>query len=104
MNFLWTGNWKLNNMFHENESGNDAMPSQPIKANRSAASPAKSATQDQLHRCSYCGESFKRSETKNMPFCSRRCQQIDLGMWLNESYGMPHEGEGAPDHDPDSDL
>ncbi len=39
-----------------------------------------------------------------MPFCSRRCQQIDLGMWLNESYGLPHEGEGAPDYDPDSEL
>ena len=28
-----------------------------------------------------------------MPFCSRRCQQIDLGMWLTESYGIPYEGD-----------
>ncbi len=29
-----------------------------------------------------------------MPFCSSRCQQIDLGRWFNESYGFPYEGEG----------
>ena len=28
-----------------------------------------------------------------MPFCSKRCQEIDLGMWLNESYGIPFEGD-----------
>ena len=91
-------------MFHENESPQDAGTVQPVNAKRPAGSSTKAATADQVHRCSYCGESFKRSESKNMPFCSRRCQQIDLGMWLNESYGLPHEGEGAPDYDPDSDL
>jgi endogenous inhibitor of DNA gyrase (YacG/DUF329 family) len=30
-----------------------------------------------------------------MPFCSKRCQQIDLGMWLTESYGFPYEGDST---------
>jgi uncharacterized protein len=25
------------------------------------------------------------------PFCSRRCADIDLGRWLNESYRVPDE-------------
>lgn len=28
-----------------------------------------------------------------MPFCSERCQKIDLGRWLNEGYGLPIEGQ-----------
>jgi endogenous inhibitor of DNA gyrase (YacG/DUF329 family) len=27
-----------------------------------------------------------------MPFCSRRCQQIDLARWLNEEYSAPWVG------------
>ena len=26
-----------------------------------------------------------------MPFCSVRCQQIDLGRWINEEIGLPVE-------------
>lgn len=26
-----------------------------------------------------------------MPFCSRRCQLIDLKRWLDEEYGIPVE-------------
>lgn len=34
-----------------------------------------------------------------MPFCSERCQRIDLGRWLDERYGLPYEslGEEAED-------
>jgi endogenous inhibitor of DNA gyrase (YacG/DUF329 family) len=28
-----------------------------------------------------------------MPFCSRRCQELDLSNWLTESYGLPYEGD-----------
>lgn len=28
-----------------------------------------------------------------MPFCSRRCKDIDCGRWLNEEYGLPWESE-----------
>jgi hypothetical protein len=39
------------------------------------------------------------------PFCSRRCADVDLGRWLNESYRIPaesvEEGEDAtPDDHP----
>jgi uncharacterized protein len=27
------------------------------------------------------------------PFCSRRCADVDLGRWLNESYRIPAETE-----------
>jgi len=60
------------------------------------ASPTTSPSQ--LHQCSYCGVTFERSQTKHMPFCSKRCQEIDLGMWLNESYGFPYEGDASSEN------
>ena len=27
------------------------------------------------------------------PFCSERCQLIDLGRWFGEGYALPQEGE-----------
>lgn len=49
----------------------------------------------ELMTCSLCGKKFLRSESKTMPFCTTRCQQVDLGHWLNESYGLPVES--SPD-------
>jgi hypothetical protein len=43
-------------------------------------------------RCAQCG---KPVETPFAPFCSARCQQIDLGRWLKGSYVIP----GRPDED-----
>lgn len=34
-----------------------------------------------------------------MPFCSLRCQQVDLGGWLNEQYGVPVERNDEEDTD-----
>lgn len=31
-------------------------------------------------------------ETDAPPFCSERCKLIDLGRWLDEDIGLPHEG------------
>ena len=56
-----------------------------------AGSPANASAK--MHQCSKCGASFERSQSRHMPFCSKRCQEIDLGMWLNESYGFPYEGD-----------
>lgn len=42
--------------------------------------------------CSICGNAFEREASPNMPFCSRRCQQIDLARWLGEEYRMPLDG------------
>lgn len=42
--------------------------------------------------CSTCGRPFHIDETPTPPFCSERCQLIDLGRWLDEEIGVPHEG------------
>jgi uncharacterized protein len=39
---------------------------------------------------------FESTESPAMPFCSARCRQIDLGRWLDESYGLPYESEQNP--------
>ena len=46
-------------------------------------------------RCPQCSNRFERIQSTAMPFCSEYCRQIDLGNWLDESYGLPYEGEGA---------
>lgn len=59
--------------------------------------------------CPTCGRRFLFDETTTPPFCSERCQLIDLGRWLDEEHGLPFEGErgGTPvehrdeDHDED---
>ncbi len=42
--------------------------------------------------CSTCGNDFLLDETEAPPFCSQRCRMIDLGRWLDEDIGVPHEG------------
>lgn len=41
--------------------------------------------------CSMCGKPYEPALVNTRPFCSVRCQQIDLGRWLDESYGLPLE-------------
>lgn len=36
-----------------------------------------------------CPICTKETDAKYRPFCSRRCADIDLGRWLNESYTVP---------------
>jgi uncharacterized protein len=43
--------------------------------------------------CSICQREFLPEESPAMPFCSERCRLIDLGRWLDESYGVPAETE-----------
>jgi len=52
-------------------------------------------------RCPVCNKPFEPEASEAMPFCSRRCQQIDLGRWLNEDYGVPLEPEDQQDSGPD---
>lgn len=33
----------------------------------------------------------KATDPKYRPFCSRRCADVDLGRWLNGSYGVPSD-------------
>ena len=43
-----------------------------------------------------CPECSKPAEARLAPFCSTRCQQIDLGRWLKGDYVIPgSRDEGA---------
>ena len=40
--------------------------------------------------CPICKERFEVDEkAAHLPFCSRRCQLVDLGNWLDERYVVP---------------
>ena len=42
--------------------------------------------------CRICGRSFQYESVqthKPFPFCSERCQQVDLGHWFNGDYRIP---------------
>jgi endogenous inhibitor of DNA gyrase (YacG/DUF329 family) len=41
--------------------------------------------------CSICGSSFDPEHSTDLPFCSFRCKEIDLGRWLDERYSLPIE-------------
>jgi endogenous inhibitor of DNA gyrase (YacG/DUF329 family) len=44
--------------------------------------------------CPICGRRLQGQsldDWPSYPFCSARCKQIDLGRWLDESYGIPRE-------------
>jgi uncharacterized protein len=43
-------------------------------------------------KCRRCGKQTEYSpENKFRPFCSERCQLIDLGEWASEKYAVPVE-------------
>lgn len=45
-------------------------------------------------KCPRCGQdTVFNSENPYRPFCSERCQLIDLGAWADESYRMPLQEE-----------
>ncbi len=37
-----------------------------------------------LHKCPICGTQFTSKEY--IPFCSKRCADVDLGRWFNGAY------------------
>jgi hypothetical protein len=39
--------------------------------------------------CATCKRAVAQAGNKFFPFCSERCQLIDLGRWLNEDYRIP---------------
>ena len=41
-------------------------------------------------RCPVCGHAAEqKGEASAYPFCSNRCQLLDLSRWLNEDYRIP---------------
>jgi uncharacterized protein len=39
--------------------------------------------------CATCKRAAAQAGNKFFPFCSERCQLIDLGRWLDEEYRIP---------------
>jgi hypothetical protein len=52
-------------------------------------------------RCPTCRAIIRWDGNDHRPFCSDRCQLIDLGSWANEQYRVP--GEPAEPEPPDDD-
>lgn len=51
-----------------------------------------------VKKCAQCQKDIPLDENGKMPFfpfCSQRCQQVDLGRWLSESYTIPVD---VPEH------
>jgi hypothetical protein len=47
-------------------------------------------------RCPICKRPLPPASdpaSRYRPFCSQRCQLIDLGVWLDEGYTVPSENE-----------
>jgi endogenous inhibitor of DNA gyrase (YacG/DUF329 family) len=61
-----------------------------------------------MPRCPVCDAPIDLQTTPTVPFCSDRCRLVDLGRWLDESYGVPApppgddeeeaEGRGPDEH------
>jgi endogenous inhibitor of DNA gyrase (YacG/DUF329 family) len=53
-----------------------------------------------LVRCPTCRKQFDTAAaSKFVPFCSERCQQIDLGRWLGEKFSVPVQRVDEDDDD-----
>jgi endogenous inhibitor of DNA gyrase (YacG/DUF329 family) len=50
-------------------------------------------------RCPRCGKEAEMSGNPFRPFCSERCQAIDLGHWISGTYRIPEDGDKEEDAD-----
>jgi uncharacterized protein len=48
------------------------------------------------YRCPTCRHEAKQDGNQLFPFCSERCQLIDLGRWLGEEYRIPEQPDTSP--------
>lgn len=71
------------------------MPNDPPSSDRTPPMTSEIPQPNQLTRltCATCGRSFTLEQSPAPPFCSERCQLIDLGRWLDEDIGLPFEGD-----------
>ena len=58
-------------------------------------------------KCPTCGKPAEWKDNPFRPFCSERCQLVDLGRWVEGEYRVP--GEPLPQehhehHDPQADA
>ena len=52
---------------------------------------------DKRVKCPTCGTPISWEGNPNRPFCSERCQAIDLGKWAEEEYKIPGQAAIIPD-------
>ncbi|HEV7472773.1 MAG TPA: DNA gyrase inhibitor YacG [Pyrinomonadaceae bacterium] len=55
-----------------------------------------------MKKCPTCERQVQWQDNPYRPFCSERCQLVDLGKWVSEEYRVPgraivtdEEGEGS---------
>ena len=59
---------------------------------REYCSPAGSwYTFQQMALCSFCRKSIEWEDNPYRPFCSERCQLVDLGAWFGTDYRIPDD-------------
>ena len=51
-------------------------------------------------KCPTCGKQAEWKDNTFRPFCSERCQLVDLGKWVEGEYRVP--GEPVPQADAES--
>jgi endogenous inhibitor of DNA gyrase (YacG/DUF329 family) len=51
-------------------------------------------------KCPTCGKPSQWQDNQYRPFCSERCQLVDLGRWVEGEYRVP--GEALPNEQPES--
>ena len=44
-------------------------------------------------RCLMCGRTANWDDPPHGPFCSARCQLLDLGRWADENYRVPFDAD-----------
>jgi uncharacterized protein len=55
-----------------------------------------------LVKCPTCRKETPYDGNPYRPFCSERCQLIDLGEWAQEKFAIPDENDKPKDSDPES--
>ena len=69
-----------------------------MENNENPSSTSKEQTNAKVvkvHKCPICGKLTDSAQYR--PFCSKRCADIDLGMWFNEGYVI--EGKAQADEE-----
>ena len=54
-------------------------------------------------KCPTCRVDTAWENNPHRPFCSKRCQMIDLGAWVEERYKIPGD-EWMPDEEDEDDA
>jgi endogenous inhibitor of DNA gyrase (YacG/DUF329 family) len=58
----------------------------------SGGSPQEKKLPDAERKCPICGKPATRD---HLPFCSRRCANVDLNRWLSGNYAIPGTAKEA---------